>query len=128
MRKRFSLEERIQIANEYYHSSASNKDICQKYGISSHSLLCQWVKKYVIEPRYSQKVLPLSRGTVSVTESFSSEPMHNDTLTIQQLRSRIAELEKSLEWEKMRSHALETLIDVAEEQGIKVRKKSGAKR
>jgi hypothetical protein len=44
-----------------------------------------------------------------------------------ELEARIAELEKALKWEQMRTHALETMIEIAEEQGMKVRKKSGAK-
>ena len=45
----------------------------------------------------------------------------------EELKARIAELEKALKWEQMRTHALETMIEIAEEQGMKVRKKSGAK-
>ena len=37
-------------------------------------------------------------------------------------------LEKQLQFEKDRNYALNTLIDIAEEQGIKIRKKSGVKR
>ena len=43
------------------------------------------------------------------------------------LEKRIIELEKKLERSEMKRKALDTLIDIAEEQGISIRKKSGAK-
>jgi translation elongation factor EF-4 len=43
------------------------------------------------------------------------------------LEKRILELEKKLERSEMKRKALDTLIDIAEEQGISIRKKSGAK-
>ena len=84
-------------------------------------------KKIHIDGSYPQKKLPLP------TESILEEPMKDSVETKQstpeteKLLSRIARLEKELKWEKMRTQALETLIDVAEENGLKVRKKSGAK-
>lgn len=86
-----------------------------------------WKKRYHVDGSYPQKKLPLP------TESILEEPMNDSVETkkstseTEKLLSRIAQLEKELKWEKMRTQALETLIDVAEENGLKVRKKSGAK-
>lgn len=129
MRKRFyfTKEERISIANEYYTTDASSKEICQKYGISSHTVLCNWVKKYVKDMKIPEKVLPLSHRPASRISAGPSSDMAITSKETKELKSRIAELEKALKWEQMRSHALETMIEIAEEQGMKVRKKSGAK-
>jgi hypothetical protein len=46
----------------------------------------------------------------------------------EELQKRIKELEKQLEFAQMKNIALETLIDVAEEQlSVPIRKKAGAK-
>ena len=50
-------------------------------------------------------------------------------MTEHELRNRIAELEKSLDYANLRNEALELMIDIAERQeGIRIRKESGAKR
>ena len=43
-------------------------------------------------------------------------------------RKQIEKLEKQLKYSQDKNLALNTLIDVIEEQGVKVRKKAGAKR
>ena len=45
----------------------------------------------------------------------------------QELKSQIADLQRRLHESEMQNLALNTLIDVAEEQGLQIRKKSGAK-
>ena len=53
---------------------------------------------------------------------------HTETpLTEQEAKDRIRELEMELGIAKMQVRALNTLIDIAEEQGYPIRKKSGAK-
>ena len=47
---------------------------------------------------------------------------------IEQLQKQLQKLEKQLQFEKDRNLALNTLIDICEEQGIRIRKKSGVKR
>ena len=45
----------------------------------------------------------------------------------EELEAEVKRLTKELEWAKLQNKALNTLIDIAEEQGIRIRKKSGAK-
>ncbi|MBQ2013518.1 MAG: hypothetical protein II206_12115 [Bacteroidaceae bacterium] len=46
----------------------------------------------------------------------------------QQLQDEISRLKKELEYERLRSKAFETMIDIAEnELNVNIRKKSGAK-
>ena len=50
------------------------------------------------------------------------------TLRERTLETKVAQLEKDLKDEKLKSLAYSTMIDVAEEElGIEIRKKSGAK-
>lgn len=123
----FTKEERIQIAQEYVSKRMSLAEINCKYGLVSKSIVCMWVKRYHIDYSYPKKKISLqteSKEEDIMKDSVEAKHPQEDT---QELLSRIAKLEKELKWEKMRTHALETLIDVAEENGLKVRKKSGAK-
>lgn len=55
----------------------------------------------------------------------SKQPIPQHT---SELENKIALLEKQLEWEKLRAHALDTMINVAErELNIDIRKKHGTK-
>jgi hypothetical protein len=53
------------------------------------------------------------------------EPMKKRTS--EELEAEVKRLTKELEWAKLQNKAVNTLIDIAEEQGIQIRKKSGAK-
>ncbi len=57
------------------------------------------------------------------------EPMDVASMSalIDAQRKQIEKLEKQLKFSQDRNVALNTLIDIAEEQGIRIRKKSGAK-
>jgi hypothetical protein len=46
---------------------------------------------------------------------------------IEAQRKQIEKLEKQLKYSQDKNLALNTLIDIAEEQGLRIRKKSGAK-
>ena len=45
----------------------------------------------------------------------------------EELEAENKRLTKELEWAKLQNRALNVLIDIAEKQGIQIRKKSGAK-
>ena len=45
----------------------------------------------------------------------------------EELEAEVKRLTKELEWAQLQNKALNTLIDIAESQGIRIRKKSGAK-
>ena len=57
------------------------------------------------------------------------EPMDVSAMSalIEAQRKQIEKLEKQLKYSQDKNLALNTLIDIAEEQGIRIRKKSGAK-
>jgi len=116
----FSLEERRRIVSEYDQGDLSAKALCQKYGIRSSSVIFAWRKSCFSSE--SEKVVPL-RFT-----SESSGMNDNPTAENKSLREKILALEKRLYESELRNKALNNLIDIAEEQGLKIRKNFGAKR
>ena len=72
----------------------------------------------------------MSKDTAKGQEqSTLQEGQSGSTEDVQVLRARIEELEEQLRYEKMRSEAYSTMIDLAESTfKVPIRKKSGAKR
>jgi hypothetical protein len=71
----------------------------------------------------------MENQAISVVESMPKKEDALKGLTEEQLKKKVLELEKALEYEKLRTEALDMMIDIAENQeGISIRKKSGAKR
>ena len=64
-----------------------------------------------------------------MANKVKEEPMDVAAMAalIEAQRKQIEKLEKQLKFSQDRNLALNTLIDIAEEQGIRIRKKSGAK-
>lgn len=78
---------------------------------NGYTLLGYWIKRY--------------SPSIPVTLPVMSE---KERLKLEALQKQVKELEKQLENAQMKNVALETMIDVAEEQlKIKIRKKSGPK-
>lgn len=76
-----------------------------------HAMLSKWIERY--------------KPGIPVTLPVMSE---KERQKLEALQKQVKELEKQLENAQMKNVALETMIDVAEEQlKIKIRKKSGPK-
>ena len=121
-KSKFTLEERIKIAKEYVNSNLSARELNEKYGIHSKNLISTWRDRYLLGKYY----LPKSKKSITFAGEIKTGIVMNDPER-QALESQIAELERRLQKEQMKNLALNTLIDIAEEQGIQIRKKSGAK-
>jgi hypothetical protein len=85
-------------------------------------LLNKWLKKYGIE----KEMLPLqSKPSDEYMANRSKEDYKDENA---QLRKRIKELEKALEFSRLETLSRDMMIDKAEEYfDIAIRKKSGAK-
>lgn len=122
MRKRsksiYSQSERIRIVKEYEASSQTASEVGQKYGISGN-LLSKW-RTRLHDSRKDATFAP-----VHVSHQMEETPMKEKTR--EELEAEIKALRKELEWSRLQTKALNTMIDIAEEQGIRIRKKSGAK-
>ena len=116
---RFSLEERIRIVQEYESSNLTLPELCHKYGIKTQSCVTNWRANL----RKSGRITNFASS--SIPKDASEPAMHDKTKS--ELEAEVAQLKKDLEWAKLQNLALNTMIDIAEENGIKIRKKSGAK-
>ena len=119
VKSKFSMEERLRILHECEISNESESAIARKYGIFGHSTLSKWRKnleKCAKSSIFASEIMP---------QVADSEPMKKQTP--EELEAEVKRLRKALEWAQLQNKALNTLIDIAEEQGILIRKKSGAK-
>ena len=115
----FSAAERERIVREYLTGSETAHELSLKYGIKGKSTLSNWVVR-------------LQKSKKSTTFAPSIQPPMVDEVPMKkqtplELEAEIKRLTRELEWAKLQNKALNTMIDIAESQGIQIRKKSGAK-
>lgn len=111
-RRTFSDSDRLQLINEYL-ASGESKEVFQAKRRLGHSVLSRWMLNFGI----SEQTKPIQMPKTETKNYYE-----------QQLQDGIARLKKELEYEKLRSKAFETMIDIAEnELNVNIRKKSGAK-
>ena len=114
-----------QAVKEYLIDGIPYRALAKKYNVS-RSTINKWVLVYQgihNLPRSQKQVsYDLQQKTLG-KKSKQPLPQHQS-----ELEKKIALLEKQLEWEKLKAHALDTLINVAErELNIDIRKKPGTK-
>ena len=110
--------EKLQLIEEYMNSGESMESFQGKYGMG-HCTLSRWMTKFGLS-NTSQKQLNEMKKVV--------ERSLEKSLRERTLEAKVAQLEKKLKEEQLKSMAYSTMIDVAEEElGIDIRKKSGAK-
>ena len=112
---RFTLEERKSIVKEYLESNLSASDLCKKYGIGATSTLYTWRSQL---QESEKSYIFAAENDIKVSMQYPERKAYE---------RRIAELEKRLRKSELQNMALNTMIDIAEEQGLPIRKKSGAK-
>ena len=118
------------ICIEYMQSGKKRHEIAIKYGIPNVNMLSGWVHSCLSPLEIQNKCVNLP----PVNDSQRLEMAQEDSQTtsdclsrIEILEKQIQKLETDLKKAKDKNLALNTLIDIAEERGIKIRKKSGAK-
>lgn len=120
--RKYSNEERLSLLREYHQSGMSKFAFCREHGISCHSVLDSWLKTYEIE----EEVVSLPQEPDEDDMSNRSKESYKDENA--QLKKRIRELEKALEFSRLETLARDMMIDKAEDYfDIQIRKKSGAK-
>lgn len=123
---KFTREEKLQIIQDYETGNLSMREINEKYGIQSKSLISMW------RIRLQKDHSSLQNSEKSSTFIVSSNSQMKDEEDMKQktpaeLEAEVKRLTKELEWAKLQNKALNIMIDIAESQGINIRKKSGAK-
>ena len=119
--KKFTDDFKLRVLSDYYESGMSKNFIAHKWGLSSNSVISNWQKLWPID----SKELSLPSEIISTYRMGGKDRGKTDE---QLLQDRIAELERSLQMERMRSRALEKVIEIAErEEGISILKKDGVR-
>ncbi|MCH5236875.1 MAG: hypothetical protein J1E95_03655 [Muribaculaceae bacterium] len=115
-----TLEEtdRIQIVNEILGGKITVEEVRKQYKLSSPQVVWCWIGKYLSQIK-----------SVSLQEETEEEMARKSKdEQIKELKAQLKKKEKELELEKLRSHAYDKMIDVAEEMfNIPIRKKAGTK-
>ena len=111
-------EDRVMAALDFLKGESTPEDLVEKYHISNIQLLFTWVGRYISENRL-----------VSLQEK-NDDTMANKSKDeqIRELKAELKKARKEAEMEKLRAHAYDTMINLAEERfNIPIRKKSGTK-
>ena len=122
--RRFISEEfKLSVIRDYYSSGMSKNACMRKYDLNSNTMLNSWLKNYDC----SGNLLPLPSEP-----SKDSDMANRDKESYKQenaeLKKRIKDLEKALEFSRLETLARDMMIDKAVEYfDIAIRKKSGAK-
>ena len=129
-RVKFSRSLKRSICIEYMQSGKSRKEIAMKYGLPSTNLLSGWIQSCLSPLEIHEKCASLPPETIQMDNDMAKEELRSVaelTALVEAQRKQIEQLEKQLKYSQDKNLALNTLIDVAEEHGLKIRKKSGVK-
>ena len=114
LHERIPLEKRNEIISMYLNGDNSIRELSAYYNVKADTIN-KWVYRY----RKSGKIVSLQSQTKSV-DDMARKKQEEKSPEVLELEARIRERE-------LQNLALNTLIDVAERNGIDIRKKSGAK-
>jgi len=121
--KQYSEDERLLLLREYYQSGMSKSSFCKHHGLCGTALLNMWLCKYGNEVKLVSLQSESSNDDEMANRSKDDYKDENA-----QLKKRIRELEKALEFSRLETLARDMMIDKAEDYfDIQIRKKSGAK-
>jgi len=114
----YTDEFKLKVVQEYLNTDIGFMEVKQKYGIRSNKSLQDWMRKF------GQKTPVQGQHELqnAMKEQIGRTPLERE------LELKVKKLERELEQERLRTLALNTMIDIAERDlKIKVRKNSGAK-
>lgn len=113
-----------QAITEYLTQGVGYRQLAKKYGVSRTT-----INKWVMIHQGIHNLAPTGMQQKYYLSAMNSNPQNaaaDEVEKMQELTQKIALLEKQLAWEKLRSEALDTMINIAEKQlDISIRKKSG---
>lgn len=119
-RQRYADEFKRKVALDYLSGRFSYSVAAEEYGLSSRGVVREFVKWY-----RRNNELGLENAPVDMAKSKSTSAVSSAA----DLQKQISELEAALRLSNLKVEALETMIDIAEEQlHVDIRKKSGSQR
>ncbi len=114
----FPDELKFQVVQEYLSTDQSQKELMLRYNIRGNNCITNWMRKFGLQAP-NQQQFELQRTMAKENEKTAKE---------RELELKVQQLTQQLEYEKLRTLALNKLIDVAERDlKITIRKKPGAK-
>lgn len=120
--ERYSEEFKLSVVRDYYSCGMSKYACVKKYNLSSCRVLNLWLLAY------DKAENPLSLPSEPLEEDMPNRNKDSYKDENQELKKRIRELEKALEFSRLETKVRDMMIDKAEEYfNIPIRKKSGAK-
>ena len=120
--ERYSEEFKLSVVRDYYSCGMSKYACVKKYNLSSGRVLNLWLLAY------DKAENPLSLPSEPLEEDMPNRNKDSYKDENQELKKRIRELEKALEFSRLETKVRDMMIDKAEEYfNIPIRKKSGAK-
>jgi transposase len=115
----FPDELKFQVVQEYMDTDVSQRELMLKFNIRGVNTIKKWMRKFDLQAP-SQQEIELQRTMAKQKEKTPYE---------RELEAKVAKLEQQLDYEQLRTLALDTMIEIAERDlKISIRKKSGAKR
>ena len=118
------MDIRQQAITEYLTQGIGYRQLAKKYGVSRTT-----INKWVMIHQGIHNLAPTEKQQKYYLSSMKSKPENGtggEVENTQELTQKIALLEKQLAWGKLRSEALDTIINIAEKKlDISIRKKSG---
>ena len=111
-------ELKLKVVQDYLDTDISREELKKKYGLPGNGYIDRWILKFGLSKP--------SEGQISIYKAMSKETAKTDKE--KELQRKVDQLEKDLELERLRSRALDKMIDIAERDlKIPIRKKSGTK-
>lgn len=108
---------RFELVSEYYRSCESIGAFCIKKSLP-RSTFCRWIRNFESSNQEMAEFMKRKRSPNAVESPDE----------VSALKSELSRLQGELKREKLRAHAYDTMIDVAEEMfNIPIRKKAGTK-
>ena len=108
----------LKAATEFLTTPITIKELKKKYNFRGTGLLYRWIRKFGL----SQP----NEAELKVLDVMAKEQLK--TNQEQKLEKKIQELEKELEYQKLRARAYEKMVEIAEREfSITIRKKFGSK-
>lgn len=114
----FTDDFKLMVVQEYLNTDHSQAELKKKYGFSGNNCISNWMRKFGMKTPDEQKI-QLHQVMKKESEKTKQEL---------ELEAKVRELEKTLEYERLKTLALNTMIDIAERDlKISIRKKHGTK-
>jgi transposase-like protein len=114
----YADEFKFMVIQEYLNTDISLAELKNKHSIKGNGCVSDWMRKFG-ESKVTDE-------QISIQRTMSKE--EDKTPRESKLEAKVKELERALEQERLRTLALDTMINIAERDlKISIRKKSGTK-